>query len=40
MENNELKRAGVKNRTCYNFDDILKLKILIFIIFYNIKVYM
>ena len=24
MENNEIKRAGVKNRTCYNFDDIIK----------------
>ena len=24
MENNELKRAGVKNRTCYNFDDIIE----------------
>ena len=24
MENNELKQASIKNRTCYYFDDIIK----------------
>ena len=24
MENNELKCASIKNRTCYNFEDIVK----------------
>ena len=24
MENNELKKARIKNRTCYYFDDIIK----------------
>ena len=26
MENNELKNVRIKNRTCYYFDDIIKLK--------------
>ena len=25
MENNELKKVRIKNRTCYYFDDIIKL---------------
>ena len=26
MENNELKKVCIKNRTCYYFDDIIKLE--------------
>ena len=26
MENNELKNVRIKNRMCYNFDDIIKLE--------------
>ena len=26
MENNELKKDCIKNRTCYYFDDIIKLE--------------
>ena len=26
MENNEFKKVGIKNRTCYYFDDIIKLE--------------
>ena len=26
MENNELKKVRIKNRTCYYFDDIIKLE--------------
>ena len=26
MENNELKKVHIKNRTCYYFDDIIKLE--------------
>ena len=32
MENNE-KSVCIKNRTCYYFDDIFKLEVLILIIF-------
>ena len=26
MENNEIKKSCTKNRTCYHFDDIIKLE--------------
>ena len=26
MENNEFKKVYIKNRTCYYFDDIIKIK--------------
>ena len=26
MEKNELKKVSIKNRTCYYFDDIIKIK--------------
>ena len=26
MENNEFKKARIKNRSCYNFDNIIKLE--------------
>ena len=26
MENNELKKVCIKNRTCYYFDDIIKVE--------------
>ena len=26
MENNEFKTARIKNRTCYSFDDMIKLE--------------
>ena len=26
MENNELKKVGIKNHTCYYFDDIIKIE--------------
>ena len=26
MENNEFKNVHIKNRTCYQFDDIIKLE--------------
>ena len=26
MEHNELKKVGIKNRTCYYFDDFIKLE--------------
>ena len=26
MENNELKKVPIKNRTCYYFDDIIRLE--------------
>ena len=26
MENNKLKKVHIKNRTCYYFDDIIKLE--------------
>ena len=26
MENNEFKKVSIKNRTCYYFDDIIKLE--------------
>ena len=26
IENNELKKVCIKNRTCYYFDDVIKLK--------------
>ena len=26
MENNEFKKVPIKNRTCYYFDDIIKLE--------------
>ena len=26
MENNEFKKVRIKNRTCYDFDDIIKLE--------------
>ena len=26
MENNEFKKVHIKNRTCYYFDDIIKLE--------------
>ena len=26
MENNELRKVCIKNRTCYYFDDIIKLE--------------
>ena len=26
MENNKYKEVCIKNRTCYNFDDIIKLQ--------------
>ena len=26
MENNEFKKGRIKNRTCYYFDDIIKLE--------------
>ena len=31
-KNNELKEINIKNRTCYYFDDVIKLKILILVI--------
>ena len=31
--NDELKEINIKNRSCYHFYDIIKLKILILIIF-------
>ena len=33
MENNEIKKAHIKNRACYYFDDKLTWKVLILIIF-------
>ena len=26
MENNEFRKVDIKNRTCYSFDDIIKLE--------------
>ena len=26
MENNEYKKGCIRNRTCYNFDDMIKLE--------------
>ena len=33
MKNSEFKIARIKNRTCYYFDDIIKLEDLILIVF-------
>ena len=33
MENNEIRKVRIKNRTCYYFDDMIKLEDLILIIF-------
>ena len=33
MSDDELKEINIKNRTCYYFDETIKLKILILIIF-------
>ena len=30
MEKNEFKKVGTKNRTCYYFDDIIKLELIDF----------
>ena len=37
---NELKEIHIKNRTCYDFDDIFSISGLILIILYHIQNYM